>query len=72
MDDRDERAGVKFNDADLIGVPLRVNVGSKSLEKGEFEIKERARSEVVPVKIEAAVETIKNTIARQISNPQPI
>lgn len=71
MDDRDERAGVKFNDADLIGVPLRVNVGSKSLEKGEFELKERAKPEVLPVKIDSAVETIKQTIARQIANPQP-
>lgn len=71
MDDRDERAGVKFNDADLIGIPLRVNVGSKSLEKGEIELKERAKSEVIPVKLESAVETVKQTIARQIANPQP-
>ncbi len=71
MDDRDERAGVKFNDADLIGIPLRVNVGSKSLEKGEIELKERAKPEVGAVKLEAAVETIKQTIARQIAKPQP-
>lgn len=71
MDDRDERAGVKFNDADLIGIPLRVNVGSKSLENGEIELKERAKTEVIPVKLESAVETVKQTIARQIANPQP-
>ncbi len=71
MDDRDERAGVKFNDADLIGIPLRVNVGSKSLEKGEIELKERAKPEVGAVKQESAVETIKQTIARQIAKPQP-
>ncbi len=71
MDDRDERAGVKFNDADLIGIPLRVNVGSKSLEKGEIELKERAKPEVGAVKLESAVETIKQTIARQIAKPQP-
>jgi len=71
MDDRDERAGVKFNDADLIGIPLRVNVGSKSLEKGEIELKERAKTDVIPVKLESAVETVKQTIARQIANPQP-
>ncbi len=71
MDDRDERAGVKFNDADLIGIPLRVNVGSKSLEKGEIELKERAKPEVGAVRLESAVETIKQTIARQIAHPQP-
>ncbi|NIM98162.1 MAG: proline--tRNA ligase [candidate division Zixibacteria bacterium] len=38
IDDRDERAGVKFNDADLIGLPLRVNVGAKSLKENSVEI----------------------------------
>ncbi|MDO8520254.1 MAG: proline--tRNA ligase [Deltaproteobacteria bacterium] len=41
MDDRDERAGVKFNDADLIGIPFQVTVGSRGLEKNEVEIKDR-------------------------------
>lgn len=40
-DDRDERAGVKFNDADLIGLPLQVIVGKRGLEKGAFEYKIR-------------------------------
>lgn len=38
LDDRNERAGVKFNDADLIGYPIRVNIGKKTLERGEVEI----------------------------------
>lgn len=42
LDDRDERAGVKFKDADLIGIPLRVTVGKKGLEKGIVELKHRA------------------------------
>lgn len=41
FDDRDERAGVKFNDADLIGCPIRVTVGEKSLKEGMVEIKRR-------------------------------
>ncbi len=41
-DDRDARAGEKFADADLIGIPLRVVIGSKSLESGKLEVKERA------------------------------
>lgn len=41
LDDRDERPGFKFKDADLIGIPLRVSVGEKSLAKGEVELKPR-------------------------------
>jgi prolyl-tRNA synthetase len=44
-DDRDERAGVKFTDADLIGAPLRLTVSQRSLEAGGVEAKERARGE---------------------------
>lgn len=40
-DDRDERAGVKFKDADLIGIPLRVTVGHKNLQDGNVELKIR-------------------------------
>jgi len=42
MDDRDERAGVKFKDADLIGVPVRITVGSALAKEGVVEIRERA------------------------------
>ncbi len=41
FDDRDERAGVKFNDADLIGCPIRVTVGEKGLQNGMVELKQR-------------------------------
>ncbi len=66
MDDRDERAGVKFNDADLIGIPLRVNIGSKSLKNGEIELKERAKSEIEMASVDSAAETIKKVIDRQL------
>jgi prolyl-tRNA synthetase len=51
LDDRDERPGVKFKDADLIGVPLRVTVGSKGLERGCVEARWRrdGKSEDIPV-----------------------
>jgi prolyl-tRNA synthetase len=50
-DDRDERAGVKFKDADLIGIPLRIAVGRKGLAEGKVEWKRRGTKEVelVPV-----------------------
>jgi prolyl-tRNA synthetase len=41
FDDRDDRPGVKFKDADLIGCPVRVSVGKKGLDKGEIEVKRR-------------------------------
>ena len=41
LDDRDERPGVKFKDADLVGFPIRVSIGEKSLANGEIEIKPR-------------------------------
>jgi prolyl-tRNA synthetase len=58
MDDRDERAGVKFKDADLIGVPCRVIIGEKNLKEGLVEIKERKSGRIEKVKVEEAVEKI--------------
>ncbi|MBI5179528.1 MAG: proline--tRNA ligase, partial [Nitrospinae bacterium] len=49
-DDRDERAGFKFNDADLIGIPVQVIVGDKGLKNGEVEIKVRKTGERMNVK----------------------
>ena len=41
LDDRDERPGSKFADADLLGIPLRVTVGSRALQEGALELQER-------------------------------
>jgi prolyl-tRNA synthetase len=52
IDDRDERPGVKFKDADLVGIPLRLTVGDKALESGGVEFKARrdaSKGEVVPL-----------------------
>jgi prolyl-tRNA synthetase len=46
LDDRDERPGFKFKDADLVGIPLRVTVGARGLKDGQVEFKERAGGEV--------------------------
>ena len=62
LDDRDERAGVKFKDADLIGIPLRVTVGHKSLADGRIEIKIRASGEVNSLAIDRVDEFIVNYI----------
>jgi prolyl-tRNA synthetase len=51
MDDRDERAGVKFKDADLIGIPTQIILGEKNLKEGLVEIKDRKTRETRKVKI---------------------
>jgi prolyl-tRNA synthetase len=58
LDDRDERAGVKFKDADLIGIPVRVTVGKKSVEKGNVEIKLRTEKKNEIIDIGKAVEKV--------------
>jgi prolyl-tRNA synthetase len=54
LDDRDERAGIKFNDADLLGVPLRVTVGERGIQNGKVEFKLRAESKSVSVPVQDA------------------
>jgi prolyl-tRNA synthetase len=61
LDDRDDRPGVKFKDADLVGFPFRIALGEKSLAKGEVEIKPRA-GKLEAVKIESAVERVMELI----------
>jgi prolyl-tRNA synthetase len=62
LDDRDDRPGVKFKDADLIGFPIRISLGEKSLAKGEVEIKPR-NGPVQFVKTEAAVAAVLQLLA---------
>jgi len=62
FDDRDERAGVKFNDADLIGCPNRVTVGEKGLKEGMVELKSRKVKENQLVLIDQIVEKIKSIL----------
>lgn len=62
FDDRDERAGVKFNDADLIGCPIRVTVGERGLKDGMVELKLRKESDRQLVPIEAIIEKINSTL----------
>ncbi len=61
LDDRDDRPGVKFKDADLIGFPFRIALGEKSLAKGEVEIKPRA-GKLEAIKIEHAVDRVVELI----------
>jgi len=58
VDDRADRPGVKLNDADLLGIPLQVIVGDKSLAQGEVELKERRSGVVRKVKLDDAASAI--------------
>ena len=62
FDDREERAGVKFNDADLIGNPVRVSVSSRTLGKGEAEIKLRSAAEAVFVPLAEVVPAVRGML----------
>jgi prolyl-tRNA synthetase len=66
FDDRDETPGVKFNDADLLGMPLRVTVSPRNLEKGSLEMKGRTEGEARLVALGEAVDEL-SAISRQRS-----
>lgn len=70
LDDREETPGVKFKDADLIGIPLRVTLGEKNLKKGLVEIKKRKTGEIVLTPREEAVQKIKKLIEEEMVLPQ--
>jgi len=65
LDDRDERPGVKFKDADIIGIPLRLTVGEKNLKQGKVEIKARRSGEVTLVNLKEAPERIMAMISAE-------
>jgi prolyl-tRNA synthetase len=58
LDDRDERPGVKFKDADLLGIPLRITIGSKTLARGMTELKRRVEPQAVEISLDQAVDTV--------------
>jgi prolyl-tRNA synthetase len=60
LDDRDQRPGFKFKDADLIGIPIRITAGKRLKETGELEIKLRSKDEVHYAKPENILTEIKN------------
>jgi prolyl-tRNA synthetase len=63
IDDRNERAGVKFKDSELIGIPFRITVSTKTLAEGSIELKERTKGEARLVKCEAVIDEILGLIS---------
>jgi len=70
LDDRDERAGVKFKDADLIGIPYRINVGKK-LAEGKVELVDRLRNETSDLTLDDVALALQARLSqqKQISAP---
>jgi prolyl-tRNA synthetase len=64
-DDRNERAGVKFNDADLIGIPLRLTVGGKGLKNGVLELKVRRTGQMREIALDKLLDGIQETISAE-------
>jgi len=63
LDDRGERAGVMFNDADLLGIPVRVTVGARSLAEGCVEIKHRREAQGARIRLEEACSVVSGMVA---------
>jgi prolyl-tRNA synthetase len=67
LDDRDERPGFKFKDADLVGIPLRIVVGAKNLVDGRVELKHRKSGEVELLPIDEAVAKVQKLVNEALS-----
>ncbi|HEU0265885.1 MAG TPA: His/Gly/Thr/Pro-type tRNA ligase C-terminal domain-containing protein, partial [Geobacterales bacterium] len=66
LDDRDERPGIKFKDADLIGIPLRIVVGAKNLADGKVELKLRGSGEVLLLSIDEAMAQVQKMVSEAL------
>ncbi len=66
LDDRDERAGVKFKDADLIGIPWRIIIGEKNLKENLVEIKERRTGRVERVAVDQTLEAMAKELVMEV------
>lgn len=67
LDDRDERAGVKFKDADLIGIPIRITIGPKRLEEGAVEVRFRKSGELKVVPLEEVVDFVVKKVDEELN-----
>jgi prolyl-tRNA synthetase len=66
LDDRDERPGIKFKDADLIGIPLRVTVGARTLAEGNVELKARASGAITLLPVTEVAQRVQQLVAEAL------
>jgi len=67
IDDRPVRAGVKFSDAELVGIPFRVTIGKRGLASGSAELTDRATGETISVPLDEIPEQVRKTVAHAIA-----
>jgi prolyl-tRNA synthetase len=65
LDDRDQRPGVKFKDADLVGIPLRIVIGGRGLKEGQLEVKWRSKPEPTMIPLEGAAIAIADMVQEE-------
>lgn len=70
FDDRDERAGVKFKDADLLGIPFRLTVSERNLREGKVEVRSRSSGETTMVELGEAVRRVKEMVQEELERCQ--
>lgn len=63
LDDRNERPGVKFKDADLMGIPIRLTIGKKALAEGKVELRSRKNKETILVDMDKILESVTGMVA---------
>jgi prolyl-tRNA synthetase len=67
IDDRSVRVGVKFSDAELVGIPFRITIGKRGLASGNAELTDRATGETVAVPLDDLTERVRKTVAHAVS-----
>jgi prolyl-tRNA synthetase len=71
FDDREESPGIKFNDADLLGIPIRITVSPRTLEKNSIEMKRRSEKETQLVPLEGVAKGLRELISQGLSKLPP-
>jgi prolyl-tRNA synthetase len=67
LDDRDERPGIKFKDADLIGIPYRITIGKRFLQEGEVEIRTRGDGRTQSLSLDKALAEVVNSVCNAMA-----
>jgi prolyl-tRNA synthetase len=71
IDDRTDRAGVKFSDAELVGIPFRITIGKRGLASGTAELTNRATGETVPVPLDDIAKHVREAVTEAIAATAP-
>ncbi|HTI77681.1 MAG TPA: His/Gly/Thr/Pro-type tRNA ligase C-terminal domain-containing protein, partial [Mycobacterium sp.] len=71
IDDRPDRAGVKFSDAELVGIPFRITIGKRGLATGTAELTDRATGETTPIPLDEVVKHVREAVTAAVAATTP-